>query len=102
MANQAFEETLDLDMGDPDDALLRPSCECECERNLWFAVLEQAFRDATVVHRWQWSKSRATMDRDDAIKWFASDETGPGSLRWIVQITGLTTTVDAIRGRVRL
>jgi len=88
-------EVVEMEFAEPEDAIIRQPGEHEAERTLWFAVLEQAFRDAIGD-----SKEIPALWRGDAMVWFRSNATTVGSLRWIVAATGIETTVEAIRERV--
>jgi hypothetical protein len=53
-------------------------------RKLALGILLQAFRD--VVAPKSTSNREAEIWREDALEWFASDETHPGSLTWVCQV----------------
>ena len=86
---------VEMEFADPEDTIIRQPGDHQAERALWFAVLEQAFRDAVGD-----SKEHPALWRGDALVWFKSEAATVGSLRWIVAATGLETTVQAIRDRV--
>ena len=94
--------TVELEFADPEDAIPKQPDPCAAEKRLWYSVLEMAFKDATgELMRGGFHEQRSTAkDRDEARLWFASKETGPGSLAWILQMTGLPTTVKELRLRV--
>ena len=90
-------ETVEMDFADPEDSIIAQPSPADAERKLWFAVLEQAFRDVTAPDG---KDDYPAMWRGEARIWFASNITTVGSLRWIVHMTGLKTTVAALRERV--
>ena len=89
---------VDMEFADPEDAIPRHEPISEPERRLWFAVLECAFRDATSSGR---GKERTAHWRNEARAWFASTETGPCSLAWIVEQTGIAASAAALRERIK-
>ena len=93
-------ETVEMVFADPEDAIISQPLDCAPEQALWWEVLRVAYRDATGQFDSRQLANVRERDRGEALAWFASDETGPGSLRWIVALTGLRTTVAAIRAKV--
>ena len=93
-------ETVEMVFADPEDCIISQPLDCAPEQALWWEVLRVAYRDATGQFDSRQLANVRERDRGEALAWFASDETGPGSLRWIVALTGLRTTVAAIRARV--
>ena len=53
-------------------------------RNLALGILLQAFRD--IVSPKKASNKEWELWRQDAIEWFGSDETHPGSLLWVCEV----------------
>ena len=90
-------KTVEIDFADLDGLRLKKQPGlAEPERTLWFAVLEQAFRDAIGGD----TKEHSPLWRGDALVWLRSNATDVGSLRWVIDATGINTTVQAIRERL--
>lgn len=88
---------LDFDLADDHEAWRKavPDKDATAERALWCAVLEQAVRDARGGLAGD-SKGTRRANQLGAIEWLKSNRTSIGSLRWIIDQTGLPTTQQVI------
>jgi len=95
-------ETVEMAFADPEEARPVQPRPDHHERKLWFSVLELAYRDATgqMMRNVRPEERSRAEDRDQARKWFASDGREPGTLRWILEMTGLPVTAGQLRRRV--
>jgi hypothetical protein len=97
--------SVDFDLADESAALRVESAGGERERALWLSVLERAVKDArgeTEVHSGSKERIAACVYkiRREALHWLHSNKRTIGSLRWIIDVTGLRTTPEAIRRAV--
>ena len=92
MANNAL---ADIELADESDAWRTVEDHSYDERRLWMAVIDRAVRDARGdIESFQ--RHRHARIRWAAIAWLRDKSIEVGSLRWIIQSTGLPTTAEAI------
>jgi len=85
---------------DPEDSIIQQPSRCVAETRLWLAVLEQAWTDATQPCEDSEQLRRRDLNRAEARAWVRSKENGPGSLKWILQMTGIETTATRLQRRI--